>query len=160
MAAPDPFVVRPFLHQDDRLGVVDEDDIAGDLHLRKIAPARFHEYLEILLADIDPSAVQGVVEFLRDLEELFSPFDHVPVNVQSQLPKQGDHPAEDLRHAAADGRGVDIQYPLSLQMPGDQPQVLHDGFPDDRNIVIDLCHSYPISLSIIAVMVRRKSSMV
>ena len=139
---------------------MDEDDIGGGVHLRQIAPARLHEYLEILLADIDPSAVQGVVEFLRDLEELFSPFDHVPAHVQSQLPKQGNHPAEDLRHAAADGRGVDIQYPLSLQMPGDEPQVLHDGFADDRNIVIELSHSYPISFSIIAVMVRRKSSIV
>ena len=88
------------------------------------------------------------------------PFDHVPVNVQSQPSEQGDHPAEDLRHAAADGRGVDIQYPLTPQMPGDQPQVVYDGFPDDRNIVIDLRHSYPISLSIKPVMVRRKSSIV
>ena len=73
VAAPDPFVVRPFLHQDDRLGVVDEDDIGGGVHLLQVVPARLHEYLEILLADIDPSAVQGVVEFLRDLEELLPP---------------------------------------------------------------------------------------
>ncbi len=160
VAAPDPFVVRPFLHQDNRLGIVDEDDIAGGIHLRKIAPARFHEYLEILLADIDLSAVQGVMEFLRDLEELFSPLDHIPANIQPQLPKQGDHPAEDLRHAAADGRGVDIQYPLSPQVLGDQPEILNHGFPDDRGIVIDLYHGCSISLSIIAEMVRRKSSIV
>ena len=149
-----------FLHQGDRLGIVDEDDIVGGIHLLQIAPARLHEYLEILFADVGCSAVQGVMEFLRDLEELPPPFDHVPANIQPQFLEQRNHPVEDLRHAAADGRGVDVQYPLSPQMHGDEPQVLHDGFPDDGDIVIDLYHGYRISFSINEVMVRRKSSIV
>ena len=80
------------------------------------SPVHVDEEIKVVSGDGDVHAVQGVVHVLGNGEEPLVPFDHVPPGVDAQVLEEGDHPGQDLRHPAPDGRGVDVQDGLSLEL--------------------------------------------
>ena len=79
--------------------------------------------------------LQRVVEELGRVEELFFAEDHVPVRVEPDVAHQRHDRVEDLRDAAAEGGGADVQDALSLQRLGQLADLLGQLFAGDVGVV-------------------------
>ena len=64
-------------------------------------------------------SLQRVVEELGRVEELLLAEDHVPVGVDADVPHQRHDRVEDLRDAAAESGGADVEDALSLELLGE-----------------------------------------
>ena len=87
-----------------------------------LQPAGVHrvdlvEQLPLLLVEVS-APLQRVVEELGRVEELLLAEDHVPVGVEPDVAHQRHDRVEDLRDAAAEGGGADVQDALALQRLG------------------------------------------
>ena len=93
------------------------------------------EDLPLLVAERLLGALQRVVEELGRVEELFLAEDHVPVGVEADVAHQRHDRVEDLRDAAAEGGGADVQDALSLERLGELADLLGQLFADDVGVV-------------------------
>ena len=75
------------------------------------------------------------MEELGRVEELLLAEDHVPVGVEADVAHQRHDRVEDLRDAAAERGGADVQDALSLQRLGERPDPLGQLFSDDVGVV-------------------------
>ena len=103
-----------------RLGVVDHDEIPVEAACLQVHLGVRPVGVEHALVYPDLLAVERVVESLRDLEERFAAFYHVPVCNKAQLLHQGHHPGENLGDASADSRGVDVLHHPAFEAVGEQ----------------------------------------
>ncbi len=118
MAPPDPpldLARRREGRQIDRLRVVDEDDVRFEVEPLGVLAVHFVVQVEVALPQCDRLPLQAVVEGLGDAVEVGRAGDHFPAGVDAQLLHQRHHPAENLGHAAADPRRVDVDDPLAGQ---------------------------------------------
>ena len=87
MTAPYPLFANFLLpaHQCHRLGVVDKDNIAIELHLLDILLGDFMKKSEVSVRNILLPAVQCIVEFLGHLEKLWISFNDIPTGIYTKL---------------------------------------------------------------------------
>ena len=138
MAAPDP-VRGGFIllrNQAGRLGVVDEEHIAGEVHLRDVAFGGLAVNLDILVRKTLGVAVQGVVHFLRDRVEVVVAFDHIPARVHPQLFEIRNHTRQYFGDPAAHRRGVHMAYHFAFELTAEKTQLIHHLFADNGNVLI------------------------
>ncbi len=80
-------------------------------------------------------ALERVVEELGRVEELLFAEDHVPVGVDADVPHQRHDRVEDLRDAAAEGGGADVQDAVSLHRLGQLADALDRLLAGDVGVV-------------------------
>ena len=85
--------------------------------------------IEIALLERHRQSLQGVVEGLGDAIEVGRSGNDFPAGVDPQLLHQRNHPAQDLGHAAADPRGVDVHDPLARQPLGQPAEPFTSRWP-------------------------------
>ena len=117
VAAPDPVaaLLRGAAAQADRLRVVDDDRVPLALQALGVDRVDLVEDLPLLVAQRLLGALQRVVEELGRVEELLLAEDHVPVGVDADVAHQRHDRVEDLRDAAAESGGADVQDALALR---------------------------------------------
>jgi hypothetical protein len=75
------------------------------------------------------------VEELGRVEELLFAEDHVPVGVEADVAHQRHDRVEDLRDAAAEGGGADVENPLATQRLRQLADPLDQLFVGDVGVV-------------------------
>ena len=117
VAAPDPVaaLLLGAAAQADRLRVVDDDRVPLALQALGVDRVDLVEDRPLLVAQRLLGALQRVVEELGRVEELLLAEDHVPVGVEADVAHQRHDRVEDLRDAAAEGGGADVQDALALR---------------------------------------------
>ena len=137
VAAPDPVaaLLGGAAPQPDRLRVVDDDRVPLALQALGVHRVDLVEQLPLLVAQRLLGALQRVVEELGRVEELFLAEDHVPVGVEADVAHQRHDRVEDLRDAAAEGGGADVQDALPLQRLGQLADLLDQLLAGDVGVV-------------------------
>ena len=114
--------LRPFSRgaaaQADRLRVVDDHRVPLALQALGVDRVDLVEDLPLLVAQRLLRPLQRVVEELGRVEELLLAEDHVPVGVEADVAHQRHDRVEDLRDAAAESGGADVQDAVPLQRLG------------------------------------------
>ena len=129
-----PFSVRA-APQADRLRVVDDDRVPLALQALGVDRVDLVEELPLLVAQRLLGALQRVVEELGRVEELLLAEDHVPVGVEADVAHQRHDRVEDLRDAAAEGGGADVQDAVALQRLGELADPLDQLLAGDVGVV-------------------------
>ena len=104
MAPPNPafhLIFRRVLRQEDRLGIVNDHHVGGEVELFGVLLVDLMMQLEVTRAKRDGQTLQAVVQRFGDAVKVGRPGDHLPPHVQSQFLHQGNHPPEDFGHASA-----------------------------------------------------------
>ena len=137
VAAPDPVaaLLLGAAAQPDRLRVVDDDRVPLALQALGVDLVDFVEELPLLVAERLLGALQRVVEELGRVEELLLAEDHVPVGVEADVAHQRHDRVEDLRDAAAERGGADVQDALPLERLGQLADPLGQLLAGDVGVV-------------------------
>src|SRR3979411_2498134 len=140
MAAPHP-PSRRFLARADeggRLRIMDHDHILCELHAMPILFVVGQEYLLGGSRELIFAAVQGIMESLRNLEEIVSSRDHIPVGGTFEFSEQGNETIQHFGHASTDSGGVDHLHCLSLEFASKKAQFVELGRADNCLVVIEV----------------------
>ena len=112
----------------------------------------------LMVGDALLVALQGVVDRLCDLVELFPAVDDAPFGVEPGVDHERDQRVLDLGDAAPEGRGGEVQDALALERLGQPADLLGQGLSDQRVVVrkrlvtdVDLLHARkPSNISVSA----------
>ena len=137
VAAPDPVtaLLGGAAPQPDRLRVVDDDRVPLAFQALGVDLVDLVEDRPLLVAQRLLGALQRVVKELGRVEELFLAEDHVPVRVEPGVAHQRHDRVEDLRDAAAEGGGADVQDALAFERLGQLADPLAQLFAGDVGVV-------------------------
>ena len=111
------------------LRVVDEDEVGvlkDRLQRARVLLVDILVEVEEARREVDRIALKGVVEALRDVEEIGVPLNDLPHGLQSEVFHQGNQPHQDLGHTSAEARRVDVDDGLALQGLGQLLELLDD----------------------------------
>ena len=157
VAAPGPVICSRFagINQSRRLRVVDHHEFGVE---RKSCAVPFvvrEKNLEIPRARTIRRAVQRVVKRLGHFKEILAAGHDVPFDVEFQFFRQRHQAVENLRHAAADGRGVDHLDAAAAQGLGQRAQLFDFSCAQQFGIVVQrnaaqrqrLAHAFLLSRS-------------
>ena len=106
-----PRLLRHVLADRGRLRVVHDDHVPAAGDLGGVERVVALEDLPLLLAERVGVALQRVVEALGDVVELLAPEHDLPLGVDADVVHQRDQRVEDLRHAAAERGGGEVEHP-------------------------------------------------
>ena len=137
MTAPDPLPagLRGAAAKADRLRVVDDDRVPLPLQPLGVHRVELVEQLPLGGSQGGGVALEGVVQELGGVEELLLAEDHLPVGVEPDVAHQRHDRVEDLRDAAAEGGGADVEDTLPLQPLRELVDLLDQPPPDDVGVV-------------------------
>ena len=121
--------------QADRLRVVDDHRVPLAFQPVGVDLVDLVEDRPLLVGERLGRPLQRVVEELGRFEELLLAEDHVPVRVDADVAHQRHDRVEDLRHAAAERGGRDVQDPFALQRRGELEDALGRLATDDARVV-------------------------
>ena len=130
-------VERHELAQRAGLRVVDEDEVVVLRELGGVAPVDALVDLAHLVGDLERHPLQAVVEALGDVEEVVVGGQHLPLGLEADVVHQRHERVEDLGHAAAERRGVDVQDALAPQALAELDDLAVVVLEDDALVVGD-----------------------
>ena len=135
-------------------------DVRVAVELPLIRCRRFKKDVEHLLGDVDVLPVERVVEALGDFKERLFAVDDVPMHVEPDFVHQRDEPVENLSHAPAGERRVDLLYPASLEVSGQAANIVDFTRADDGRVGVEihLAHIDTLASTNSAIFSRRPSS--
>ena len=90
---------------------------------------------QLLRAEPLGIALQGVVNRLRDAKELLRAPHHAPLDVEAGVRHQRHEGVEDLRDAAAERRGGQMQDPPAGERVREPPHLVHQPARDEARVV-------------------------
>jgi len=93
---------------------------------------------DFIQGDVLVDALEEVVEFLGDREEIAAAFEDEPAAIDSESFGQGDEALEHFGHASADAGGVDVGPDLLVQGFSDPTEGADSAFPYERFIGFDV----------------------
>ncbi len=137
VAAPDP-AARLLRHERvdrGRLRVVDDAEVPAARELARVHLVVLRPGRPLLLGEVLRVALEGVVHDLRGVEELLAPVDHLPLDLEPDVAHQRHERVEDLRDAAAERRGAQVDDAPALQRLGQLADLLHERAADDVGVV-------------------------
>src|ERR1700682_2459662 len=102
MAAPYPVSRRVLARANEGggLGIMNDDHILRELHALPILFVVSQEYLLCRSRQLVFAAVQGIMESLRNLEEIVSSGDHIPVGRNFEFSQQGNETIQHFSHSS------------------------------------------------------------
>src|SRR5580658_7954088 len=109
-------------NQSRRLGIVNDDEILVELHALPVLLVVGKKYLTRGLRQLIRTAVQRVMESFRDLKEIVSSRDDIPVGGNLELPEQRDKAIQHFGDASADGSRIDHLYRLAFKFARQEAQ--------------------------------------
>ena len=118
-----------------RLRVVDDHVVEGVRERLGVAEVVAAEDLLLLVRERARRALEGVVDRLRDVEELVLAVDDAPLGVEAGVAHERDERVEDLGDAAAESRRGEMKDALARERLGERLQLLHQPPADDRRVV-------------------------
>jgi hypothetical protein len=83
-------------------------------------------------------SLQRVVKGLGDPEELGRALDQSPVRVDAEGLREGHETRQELGHAAAEPRGIDVADPDTFQVARQRLDLVDDLVADDAAVVVDV----------------------
>ena len=119
----------------DGLRVVDDDEVVVVLELLRIQLLVAPEDLALLLVEPLRISLERVVDRLRDVVELLRAADDPPLDLEPGVLHQRDERVVDLRDAAAERRGRQVDDALAGQRLGEPPDLVHQAARRDRRVI-------------------------
>src|SRR4030088_3007709 len=140
MAAPYPASRRVLARTNEGGGLLirNDDHIFCELHALPILFVVRQEYLLCGSRQLIFAAVQCIMESLRDLEEIVSSRDHIPVGGNFEFSEQGNETIQHFGHSSTDSGGVDHLHCLSLEFASKKAQFVELGRADNCLVVIEV----------------------
>src|ERR1700687_5040379 len=140
MAAPYPVSRRVLARANEGAGlrIMNDDHILCELHALPILFVVGQEYLLCGSRQMIFAAVQGIMEGLRNLEEIVSPRDHIPVGSNFEFSEQRNETIQHFGHASTDSGGVDHLHCLSLEFASKKAQFVEIGRANNCSVVIEV----------------------
>ena len=140
VAAPDPVVgvVARVLDHPGRLRVVDDHEVVLALERLGVHRVVAPEDLLLLLGQPGRVALERVVNRLRDVEELVLAVDDLPLRVEPGVAHERHERVEDLRDAAAERGGREVQDALAGEGLRQRADLVHEAASGDRSVVPEM----------------------
>ena len=137
VAAPDPAgrLLRHERVQRGRLGIVDDADVPPARQLAGVHLVVALPDVPLLVRQVLRVALQRVVHELGGVEELLAPVDDLPLDVEPDVAHERHEREQDLRHAAAERGGRQVQHPLPGQRRRQLPDLLDERPADEVGVV-------------------------
>ena len=136
--APDPFRAPLGERVDHRHGLWVVDDhvvVVGLRELRRVLGVVAGEDRLLLVAQRARSALQSVVDRLRDVEELVLAVDDPPLDVEARVRHQRHERVVDLRDATAERGGRHVHDAFALERLGQPLDLVHQPARDQRGVI-------------------------
>jgi hypothetical protein len=128
VTTPDPAGgrVREVVDHGRRLRIVDDDVVVVVLEEVRVQRVVAVEELLLLLREPVRVALERVVDRLGDREELVVALDDSPLDVEADVPHQGNECEVDLGYTAAERRRREVDDSLALERFREPANLVHD----------------------------------
>src|SRR5467141_4174717 len=117
---------------------MNDDHVLRKLHALPVLFVVGQEYLLRGSRQLIFATMQGIMESLRDLEEIVPSRNYIPMGGNFEFSEQGNKTIQHLSHSSTNCGGVDHLHCLPLEFAGKKAQFVKLGRADNCLVVIEV----------------------